>query len=236
MEIGAPEEKKKRRARGPGKKKLIAAAALLSNAAGGGGEEEEEAAAAAAAPPPKKQQRTTTGRVKKERTGGTGTEGTVKAVPAVPGGGDGVDMVPVRPMWAAFPCDGPRNVAPKKPEQAAAAAAKTTAVKPVLRLAQMSTAEFSANVGSILASSVPESEKVARILEARDYRGIHLFADPATGDVYNPDDIMAKVINPRVLDPETMAQLGPWVRSTGLGNAGGGGGGGGDDDDDDDDE
>lgn len=104
----------------------------------------------------------------------------------------------------------------------------------------MSTTEFASNVGATLASTVPDSEKEARTLEARDYRGIHLFADPLTGEVYNPDDIMAKVLNPRVLDADLVAQLGPWVRSTGLGNGGKGGtafatgAGGGDDDDDDD--
>lgn len=104
-------------------------------------------------------------------------------------------------------------------------AEETTASKPaLLRLCQMSTADFATNVGAILASSVPESKKEARLLVARDYRGIHLFADPCTGEVYNPDDIMGKVINPRTLDPDLVERLGPWVPSTGLGNGGGGGG------------
>lgn len=106
----------------------------------------------------------------------------------------------------------------------AAAAAPTTTpsssmVKkkaPPLRLSQLSTAEYAANVGARLAVNVPEDEKEARVLEARDYRGIHLYADPQTGVVYKPDDIMAGVIDPRPLDPDLLARLGPWVPSTGL--------------------
>ena len=98
--------------------------------------------------------------------------------------------------------------------------------KKKVRLAQQSTAEYAANVGATLAESVPESQREARVLQARDYRGIHLFADPKTGAVYDPDDIIARVINPRELDPALLARLGPWVPSTGLVSGGGGGGGG----------
>jgi hypothetical protein len=94
--------------------------------------------------------------------------------------------------------------------------------KTKVRLAQQSTAEYAANVGATLAETVPEAQREARVLQARDYRGIHLFADPATGAVYDPDDIMARVIDPREIDPALLARLGPWVPSTGL--VGGGGG------------
>lgn len=93
--------------------------------------------------------------------------------------------------------------------------------KKKVRLAQQSTAEYAANIGATLADSVPESRREARVLHARDYRGIHLFADPTTGAVYDPDDIMARVLDPRELDPALVARLGPWVPSTGLSASGG---------------
>jgi hypothetical protein len=98
------------------------------------------------------------------------------------------------------------------------AATHSTAKKkgPPLRLSQLSKAEYAGNVGAKLAADVPDDEKEARVLEARDYRGIHLYADPCTGVVYNPDDIMAGVIDPRPLDPDLVQRLGTWVPSTGL--------------------
>lgn len=113
-----------------------------------------------------------------------------------------------------------KKTTPRAAKASATADAVTTTMKkkapPLLRLSQLSTAEYAANVGARLAVDVPEDEKEARVLEARDYRGIHLYADPQTGVVYKPDDIMAGVIDPRPLDPDLVARLGPWVPSTGL--------------------
>lgn len=101
--------------------------------------------------------------------------------------------------------------------KAAAAAGDHQAITAVTRLDHMSTAEYAANVGAQLACTVPDEHKMSRVLEARDYRGICLFADPATDVVYCPADVLAKVIDPRPLTPRTVARLGPWTPCTGLG-------------------
>ena len=124
-----------------------------------------------------------------------------------------------------------------------------TPSKAALKIDQLSTSEYADVAGKELASGFAADKIAPRVFLARDYSGIHLFADADTGDLYDPDEVMGKFVNPRVIDPAIVARLGPWKKSTGLvvsyggeeddvekgeeeeGGGGGGGVGGGDDDD-----
>ena len=106
---------------------------------------------------------------------------------------------------------------------AAAATAKTAArsAKRTRKIDQLSTAEYAANAGRRLASDLLADPQLApyvhaRTLIAQDFRGIHLFADPDSGAVYAPDELMGKFIDPRPLSAEQVAQLGMCRVSTGL--------------------